>query len=307
MGYQIVPRSNPHIALGVSQTAGEAPGWGVTMLPQGEGPVEEKLWDVRVLFYRSNPKLPLSVIGTSLVNRKCGLPLLWMRQAGSFMSLGSSSTYVDPFSSWIFSGDTGDKFVYIYPSAPDCRQYTLQLNDAGTRAVMAPGSKENWWFIPYDAGDRSAPISFMSARGDGSAMGGDRHGAVFLYQPSAEDQASQPGNATAMQWRLVTPFPYGVPLNTQFIRNELLGTYLHCSGIGQGLNLVSELPPDHENYDRCLWSPGVTPVEQGFDIPNPASSGAMATIAPWKPGIFGIYLQDWQGDNGINQLWTFQL
>jgi len=284
--------------------ASEAPGWGVCMMPQDTPQTDATLWDTRVLFYSSSPKLPVSIIGTSLISRKCGLPLLWMMQAGGIMSLGSSPTYVDPFSSWIFSGDTGDAFVYIYPSAPDYRQFTLQLNASKSAPVMAAGTNENWWFVPHDGGNRSDPVMFMSAIGNETSLAGGQDGSVFLNQPQSE--AVQPGNGSFLQWRLITPLVNGIPLNTQLIRNEAYGTYLHCGGIGQGLNLVRDIPPDHETYGPCLWSPGITPVTQGFDIPNPSMGGAMATVASWKPGVLGIYLQYWQETNNVNQLWTFR-
>lgn len=308
MAYQIVPRSNPHIALGVAQTAGEAPGWGVRMLPQGSGDIQSTLWDLRVLFYSSAPGAPLSVIGTSLISRRCGLPLLWMRQLGNYMSLGPSSTFVDPCSSWIFSGDTGDAFVHIYPSAPDARQYTLGLNPQETVAVMSPEPLETWWFVPqaaYGDGNASEPIQFVSANGLGCLVGG-QDGSVIVTHLRAAGNPGQPDGAMSDQWRLITPLVNRVPLNTQLIRNEADSSYLHCAGIGQGLNLLKTIPGDHESYGPCLWSPGLTPVAQGFDLPNPAMGGAMATVALWKPGVYGVYLQYWQAENGVNQLWTFR-
>jgi hypothetical protein len=307
MAYQIVPRSNPHIALGVRMPApGEdRAGWGVYMLPQDSGNIQDTLWDTRVLFYTSGSGAPLSVIGTSLISRRCGLPLLWSTLP-SYMTLGPAGS-VDPLSSWIFSDDTGDAFVYIYPSAPDLRQYTLGLNDAKTVPLLSPDPKETWWFVPYDSGgNASEPVMFMSANGHGMSLAGLKSGAVYINEPEAANQPIEPGNAVYTQWRLITPLINRVPVNSQLIRNEGLKTYLHCAGIGQGLNLVAQVPPDHESYGPSLWLPGRTPVAQGFDIPNPSMGGAMATIAPWKPHMFGVYLQDWQADNGVNQLWTFQ-
>jgi hypothetical protein len=311
MAYQIVPRSNPHIALGVympTDQPSDRPGWGVRMLPQGSGDIVDTLWDMRVLFYSSGPGALLSVIGTSLISRRCGLRLLWMRQGkDGYITLGPASE-VDPYSAWIFSGDTGDAFVYIYPAAPDIRQYTLGLNDGKTRAVLSPDPKENWWFVPqaaYGDGNASEPIQFASASGLGY-LAGNQNGAVFLFDIKAAGDPGQSANNPGNQWRLITPLVNRVPLNTQLIRNEANSSYLHCAGIGQGLNLLKTIPGDHESYGPCLWSPGVTPVAQGFDIPNPSMGGAMATVAPWKPGTYGIYLQDWQAENGVNQLWTFQ-
>lgn len=297
MGFQIVPKSSSRIALGVAMPPGGTPF--LQLMPQAS-PIDNTLWDVRVMFW-GGEGAPCSVLGTSIIHRKTGLPLRW-RGYDQQVVLGTEPLYYgDSFHSWIFGPKVGDSYCYVMTSDTRFGGFTLQI-DGNTVVVRASSGSDDgyWWFIPYDGdkgdqGSASSPVAFVSSWTGDHLLQGTSAGAVVVTSiPST-------GISKDMQWQLITKLVDQVPQNTQLIRNVELKTYLHSGGIA-GLNLVSQVPPDHEGIGPSMWLPARTPLVNGFTIPNP-SYDAVTTCGTGSDN--GVYLRNWTGTN--NQLWTFAI
>jgi len=297
MGFQLVPKSSSRIALGVAMPPGGTPF--LQVMPQ-DSPIDNTLWDVRVMFW-GGESAPCSVLGTAIVHRKTGLPLRW-RGYDQQVELGTDPRdYGDSFHTWIFGPKVGDSYCYVMTSDTRFGGYTLQV-DGNTVVVRASSGKDEgyWWFIPYDGdqGDKesqSSPVAFVSSWTGDHLLQGTSAGAVVVTSiPST-------GISEDMKWQLITKLVDGVPQNTQLIRNVQLKTYLHAAGIA-GLNLVSQVPPDHEGMGPSMWMPARTPLVNGFSIPCPTFD-AVTTCGTGSDS--GVYLRNWAGTN--NQLWTFAI
>lgn len=296
MGFQLVPRSNSRIALGVVTPPKGTPY--LQMVPQGTSPIDQVLWDIRVMYWGGDGT-PCSILGTSIIHRQTRLPLRW-HGYDQGVELGTDpEDYGDSFHSWIFGPKVGESYCSVTSADTRFSNYSLQLDSKNNICVRAAsaGDAGYWWFIPYDdGGSASTPIGLMSSW-DGKVMRGYADGGVYMIGLSTE-QAVTPD----FQWEFVTRLVDQVPQNTQLIRNVAYKSYLHASGIGPGLNLVPTVPPDHESINPSLWLPGRTPVDAGFSIPNPCYSNAVVTTGTGRDN--GVYLKDW-ASNTNNQLWTF--
>lgn len=298
MGFQIVSRLSARIALGVDM---RPPGPPHLQLMAQDSPLENTIWDLRVMFW-GGESAPCSVLGTSIIHRKTGLPLRW-RGYDQQVVLGTDpNDYGDSFHSWIFGPKEGDSYCYVMTSDTRFAGYTLQV-DGNTVVVRASTDKKEgfWWFIPWDGdqgdhGSASSPVAFVSSWTGDQLLKGNSDGSVTVAGiPPA-------GITKDMQWQLITKLVNQVPQNTTLIRNVELKTYLHGGGIA-GLNLVSQVPPDHEGIGPSMWLPARTPLVNGFSIPNPSYDDAVTTCGTGSDN--GVYLRFWTGTN--NQLWTFAI